>query len=182
MIEKMKPSFISDPPVHGTGRANNVVCVPANAGEAYWVMGTLFTYLVTGAESGGSYFTLIVDVGPEQGPPPHIHHLEDEQFYVLRGELTYQVGGQTFQVSTGDFIHIPRGTVHSFKNGPKASRLLATFAPAGVEGFFSEVGELVEDRSKSPPPVTGETIARFLAAEAGGWKDHHDTLPPPSAK
>ena len=97
--------------------------VPADTGEAYWVMGTLFTYLVTGAESGGSYFTLIVDVGPEAGPPPHIHHLEEEQFYVLAGQLTYSVGHQTIQVNTGDFIHIPRGTVHSFKNGPRPSRL-----------------------------------------------------------
>jgi quercetin dioxygenase-like cupin family protein len=187
MIENMKPSFISDS-LKPTSQAqvaadsNKVMFVSANSGEAYWIMGTLFTYLVTGAESGGSYFTLIVDLGPEQGPPPHIHHLEEEQFYVLDGQLTYSVGDQTFQVKTGDFIHIPRGTVHSFKNGPKPSRLLATFAPAGIEGFFREVGELVDDRSKSPPPVTEAIIGRFLAAEAGNWKDHHDTLPPPSAK
>jgi hypothetical protein len=70
--------------------------------------------------------------------------------------------------------------VHSFKNGPRPSRLLATFAPAGIEGFFREVGERVDDRLKSPPPVTEAVIARFLAAEANGWKDHHDTLPPPA--
>jgi quercetin dioxygenase-like cupin family protein len=187
MIENMKPSFVSDPLKPGTStqgekNANKLMFVPADTGEAYWVMGTLFTYLVTGAESGGSYFTLIVDVGPEAGPPPHIHHLEEEQFYVLEGQLTYSVGDQTFQVNTGDFIHISRGTVHSFRNGPKPARLLATFAPAGIEGFFREVGERVDDRLKSPPPVTEAVIARFFAAEAGGWKDHHDTLPPASEK
>jgi quercetin dioxygenase-like cupin family protein len=186
MIKNMKPSFISDPlrptsQVQGAASSNKVVFVPGQTGEAYWVMGTRFTYLVTGTESGGSYFTLIVDVGPEQGPPPHIHHLEEEQFFVLEGQLTYSVGDQTLQVNTGDFIHIPRGTVHSFKNGTKPSRLLATFAPAGIEGFFREVGELVDDRLKSPPPVTEAIIARFLAAEAGGWREHHNTLPPPSA-
>jgi quercetin dioxygenase-like cupin family protein len=185
MFENRRPSFISvllepDPTAPGEGRTNTVAFVPADAGETYWVMGALFTYLVTGAESGGSYFTLIVDIGPELGPPPHIHHMEDEQFYVLDGQLTYTVGDQTFQVNTGDFIHIPRGTVHSFKNGPKPSRLLATFAPAGIEGFFREVGERVDDRLKSPPPVTEVTIARLLAAEAAGWKGHHDTLPPPT--
>src|SRR5215203_5727108 len=137
MIERMKPSFISDrlaptPTVPAEEYASKPTFVPADTGEAYWVMGTLFTYLVTGAESGGSYFTLIVDVGPEAGPPPHIHHLEDEQFYVLEGQLTYSVGDQTFQVNAGDFIRIPRGTVHSFKNGSKPSRLLATFSPAGI--------------------------------------------------
>ena len=187
MIENRQPSFVSDPlkpmsSVHGEKNANKFMFVPADTGEAYWVMGTLFTFLVTAPESGGSYFTLIVDVGPEAGPPPHIHHLEEEQFYVLEGQLTYSVGEQAFEVNAGDFIHIPRGTVHSFKNGPKPARLLATFAPAGIEGFFREVGERVEDRLKSPAPVTEAVIARFLAAEAAGWKDHHDTLPPPSAK
>ena len=188
MIENKQPSFVSDTPqpvssVHKEKNANTVQFIPADTGEAYWVMGGLFTYLVTGAESGGSYFTLIVDVGPEAGPPPHIHYLEEEQFYVLDGELTYSVGDQTFEVSTGDFIHIPRGTVHSFRNGQKPSRLLATFSPAGIEGFFREVGDLVADgdRLKSPPPVTEAIIARFMAAEAGAWKEHHDTLPPPSA-
>lgn len=183
MIENMKPSFISDvsKPASQAANSNIVKFVPAQTGEAYWIMGTLFTYLVTGAESGGNYFTLIVDLDPQQGPPPHIHHLEDEQFYVLDGELTYSVGDQTILVSAGDFIHIPRGTVHSFKNGSNPARLLATFAPAGIEGFFREVGDRADDRSKNPPPVTEAMIARLLAAETGGWKDHHDTLPPPAA-
>ena len=185
MVANMKPGFVSDTvkPMsspQGGKEANKFVFVPADTGEAYWIMGGLFTYLVTGAESAGSYFTLIVDVGPEAGPPPHIHHLEEEQFYVLEGKLTYSVGDQTFEVNTGDFIHIPRGTVHSFKNGPRPSRLLATFSPAGIEGFFREVGDRADDRLKSPPPVTEAVIARFVAAEAGDWKDHHDTLPPPA--
>lgn len=159
--------------------ANRATHVPAETGEAYWMMGHLFTYLVTGAESGGSYFTVLVNMGPDAGPPPHIHHLEDEQFYVLDGELTFQVGDQTYPLSTGDFIHIPRETVHSFRTGPRPARLLATFSPAGIEGFFREAGERAHDRV-SAPPVTEALIARFMAAEANGWKAHHDTLPPPA--
>jgi len=162
--------------------SNEFVYVPANPGQAYWVMGDMFTYLVTGEESGGRYFTLIASVAPNTGPPPHVHHLEEEQFYVLEGTLSFYVGDQTFQARAGDFLHIPRQTVHWFKNGPAPSKVLATFSPAGIEGFFREVGEPVTDRSASPPPVTEETIARFLAVEAGGWKDHHDTLPPPGTE
>ena len=162
--------------------SNKIVYVPASTGQAYWVMSDLFTYLVTGEESGGSYFTLEVHVSPHHGPPPHIHHREEEQFYVLKGDLTFRIGDQTRQVSAGDFLHIPRETVHSFKNGPAPAKLLATFSPAGIEQFFREVGEPVEDRSAPPPPVTEETIARFMAVEARGWKEHHDTLPPPVTK
>lgn len=156
--------------------SNKFIHLHPNAGEAYWVMGDLFTYLVTGAESGGSYFTLIADVAPYAGPPPHVHHLEEEQFYILDGELNFSVDDQMFQVQAGDFVHIPRELIHSFRNGPEPARLLITFSPAGIEGFFREVGEPVKDRLASPPPVTQETIKRLLAAEAAGWKSHHDTL------
>jgi quercetin dioxygenase-like cupin family protein len=163
--------------MNGGMMSNEFVYIRANTGEAYWVMGDMFTYLVTGAESGGSYFTLIVDVGPHGGPPPHVHHLEEEQFYLLGGELSFSVGDQTFRVQAGDFVHIPRETIHSFKNGPTPARLLVTFSPAGIEGFFREVGEPVRNRLSSPPLVTDEAIARLLAVEAAGWKDHHDILP-----
>jgi quercetin dioxygenase-like cupin family protein len=158
--------------------SNEFIYLPTNTGQAYWVMGDMFTYLVTGEQSGGSYFTLLVDVAPHGGPPPHVHHREEEQFYILYGELTFSVGDQTFQANIGDFIHIPRETVHSFKNGPLSSRILATFSPAGIEGFFREVGKPVKDRLASPPPVTEETMACLAAVEAAGWKDHHDTLTP----
>jgi quercetin dioxygenase-like cupin family protein len=161
----------------GGRMSNEFVYLRENTGETYWVMGDMFTYLVTGAESGGSYFTLVADVAPYGGPPPHVHHREEEQFYVLEGELTFSVGDQTIQVKAGDFVHIPRETVHSFKNGATSARLLATFSPAGIEGFFREVGEPVKNRLASPPPVTEATIGRLLAAESASWKDHHDTLP-----
>jgi quercetin dioxygenase-like cupin family protein len=158
--------------------SNKIIFVPAETGPKYWVMGDLFTFLVTGEDSGGSYFTLKVVVGPGNGPPPHIHHREEEQFYILDGELTFQVGDQTLDVSAGDFIHIPRETVHSFKNGPRPAKSFSTFSPAGIEDFFKEVGDPATDRSAPPPPVTQETITRFAAAESRGWKDHHETLPP----
>jgi len=161
-----------------TALPNQFRFVPNSTGEAYWVMGTLFTFLITGEPSGGSYFTVLVNLPPESGPPPHIHHLEEEQFYILDGELTFRVGDQAVPVRAGDFIHIPRETVHSFQNGPRPSRVLATFSPAGIEGFFREVGELAQT-DRAPAPVTEAAIARFVAAEAAGWKPHHDTLPPP---
>lgn len=156
---------------------NEFLYLPTSTGQAYWVMGDMFTYLVTGEQSGGSYFTLLVDVAPNGGPPSHVHHREEEQFYILYGELTFSVGNQTFQANTGDFVHIPRETIHSFKNGQTPSKLLSTFSPAGIEDFFREVGEPVQSRLASTPRVTEQTIARLFAVESAGWKDHHDTLP-----
>ena len=120
--------------------SNKFVYVPAKTGQAYWVMGDLFTYLVTGEESGGSYFTLEVIVGPGNGPPPHIHHCEEEQFYILEGELTFRVGDQTVQASTGDFVHIPRETVHAFKNGPTACKVTLNNLPCRHRAVLQRSG------------------------------------------
>ena len=161
--------------------SNKMMYVPARTGQAYSVMGDLFTYLVTGAETGGSHFMLEVIVGPGNGPPPHLHHSEEEEFYILEGELTFWIGDQTFRATTGDFIHIPRETPHSFKNGPTPAKMLATFSPTGIEQFFQEVGEPVKDRSVSPP-VTAETIAHFMAVSPMAGKTTMRTLPPPGTQ
>jgi quercetin dioxygenase-like cupin family protein len=156
---------------------NEILFTPVGTGETYWILTSLFTHLVTGEESGGSYFTLEVVVPPGDGPPPHIHHVEEEQFYILEGDVTFYVGDQTFEASVGDFVHIPRDTVHYWTTGSTGAKVLATFSPAGIEGFFRAVGEPVVDPS-APPPLTEARVAKFLAVEANGWKEHHDTLPP----
>jgi quercetin dioxygenase-like cupin family protein len=155
--------------------ANKPVYIPAGHGSAYWVLGDLFTFLVTGDESGGSYFELEIEIAPGSNFAPHIHRLEDEHFYILEGSLTFTVDGRTFQASKGDFVHIPRGLVHGFKNGPAPARALIAFTPAGIEQFFREVGEPVTDRSAAPPPVTEAALANFAAVELR-WKDHVETV------
>lgn len=147
--------------------SNKIVYVPAETGQAYWGPGDMYTFLVTGDESGGSYFTMEALVPPGGGPPPHIHHREEEQFYMLDGEVTLQAGDQTIQASAGDFIHIPRGTVHAFRNeGKRAARMLVTYSPAGIEKLFQRVFEPADDRTAPPPPPTEESFARFKAVES----------------
>ncbi len=98
------------------------------------------TYLITGAETGGAFFMAEVSVVPGGGPPPHVHSREDESFYVQQGKLVVQLGDQTFHLSAGDFIHMPRGVAHSFKNvGEETARLLTVTTPAGLENYFAEV-------------------------------------------
>jgi quercetin dioxygenase-like cupin family protein len=56
---------------------------PSQTGLSYWGPMDAYTFLVTGEESGGAYFAMEAIVPPGGGPPPHIHTLEDETFYVL---------------------------------------------------------------------------------------------------
>jgi quercetin dioxygenase-like cupin family protein len=104
-------------------------------------------------------------IPPGGGPPPHIHHREEECFYLLEGTLDISLGEKKLKATTGDFVHIPRGTVHAFRNaGSTTARMLIFFSPAGMDTSFEEVLEPVQNRSAAIPPVTDALIARMVGA------------------
>ena len=49
---------------------------------------------------------------------PHIHHHHTDAFYVLEGELTFEVGSEpeTVRISAGGFVAVPPGVAHSVRN------------------------------------------------------------------
>jgi hypothetical protein len=86
----------------------------------------------------------------------HTHTREDEAFYVLEGELTFQVGDQTINAPVGTFVFSPRGIQHSFRvTSETNARRLTLITPAGFEEFF-----------KTPPP-SDPTAMRALAERFG---------------
>ena len=141
---------------------------PAGTGPTYRGPGDLYTFLVTGAESGGAFFAMEAYIPPGGGPPPHIHRNEDETFYVLDGTCTIFLDGRPVTAGRGDFVHVPRGTVHNFRNdSDETARMILTFTPAGIEGFFEETLERAHDldpRSQAMEDV--ETVAARYAAAA----------------
>jgi quercetin dioxygenase-like cupin family protein len=147
---------------------SQVKYVPAGSGPTYWGPGDRVTFLVTGAESNGGCFIVEGMAPPGGGPPPHVHHFEDESFYILEGTATFQAGGETIHAGPGDFIHIPRGTVHSLRNdGDVPARALIIISPAGPTGmqkFFEESFTPTTDRAACPPPISPELIERMQAA------------------
>jgi quercetin dioxygenase-like cupin family protein len=139
--------------------------VPADTGVSYWGPGDRYTFLVTGAQSDGAYFIMEAQVPPEGGPPPHIHHREQESFYVLDGVLEIRMGETVVQAATGDFVHIPCGLVHCFRNtGTSTARLLLIFSPGGIERFFEETLEEVRDRNVPQPDNMDAVVARYVEA------------------
>jgi mannose-6-phosphate isomerase-like protein (cupin superfamily) len=79
-------------------------------GEARWWLGvSLATIKATGKETGGHY-TLVEVLEPEgEEAPLHVHHREDEAFWVLEGALTFEVGEETIKASPGSFVLGPQG-------------------------------------------------------------------------
>jgi quercetin dioxygenase-like cupin family protein len=86
-------------------------------------------------------------------PPEHTHPTEDEIFYVLRGELTFLCGGESFDVSEGGFIYLPQGIEHGYTiRSEESVHLIVVTFPAsaasseGWGGFIADIegqGELV---------------------------------------
>lgn len=140
---------------------------PSGTGRAFWGPGDHYTFLVTGAESGGAYFAMEALVPPGGGPPPHIHTREDETFYLLEGNVEFLLGEQTVVAGPGDFVNVPRGTVHRFQNtGTETARIILTFTPAGIEHWFEETLERApnEARTEDVPDNFEEVAARYDAA------------------
>src|ERR1700680_4965156 len=109
-------------------------------GRTIAVVGDVYRFLATGDDTEGKYALWEAIVPPGGGPPPHVHSREEEGFYVLEGEITFQVGDERIVATGGMFVNIPGGTPHSLKNeSDKPVKLLISVAPAGLEKMFFEV-------------------------------------------
>lgn len=103
------------------------------------------TYIVRGEQSNGSLAALEVANPAGEGPPLHVHTREDEVVYVLEGEIRWKLGDQLTLTGPGSLVFIPRGEPHTWQNvGDGNCRMLITFTPAGMEGFFDQLSSLTE--------------------------------------
>lgn len=132
-------------------------------GRAVAVVGDLYRFLAVGEETGGRYAVWEAVVPPGGGPPPHVHSLEEEGFYVLEGEVAFRVGDDRIRAVPGMFAHMPVGTPHSFRNETeRPARMLIWVVPAGLEKMFFEVGQPALADSSSVPPPTHAEIEKLL--------------------
>ncbi len=138
--------------------------IPPGEGESVWIGDReLVTFKERGKDSDGQ-FALVEVVGLlGSGPPPHIHRSVDEVYCLLEGELEVLDGERTFTAKAGAVFHIPKGTLHAWRNATtKPARTLLFIVPAGFEGFFEEAGVAGTDLSSPPPPPKPEDLQRML--------------------
>src|SRR5579872_4957271 len=102
--------------------------------------------IAAGKEDTEGAFTLLdYELAPGFAAlPPHVHHQEDEAAYVLEGRLLVRVGETERLVGPGEFVLLPRGTVHAQRNpGPVPVRFLMLLIPAGFEQYFHDLDLLL---------------------------------------
>ncbi len=133
--------------------------------EAFWFLGTLATLRADGARTGGTLSVMEFTHPAGFATPLHVHHAEDEAFYVLAGTMRGVCGAQPWRATTGSFVWLPRGIPHGYAvEGDEPLRTLAITVPAGFDRFVAEVGEPAQARTV-PPPAEPD-VERLLAVAA----------------
>ena len=123
-----------------TSERGQPLIVGAGEGETFDCLGTLYTLKTSAAQSGGAVGLLEDLVAPGDGPPMHVHHREDEIFFILEGRFQVWCGGRTWTAEPGATVFLPRGVPHTFRNvGDGPGRKLVTVVPGGFEGFLADV-------------------------------------------
>lgn len=108
--------------------------LPEDGGEAIWFLGTLATVKAGRAQSGNALSVVEIELPAGFAPPPHIHHMEDEAFYILGGITRGFCGEEQWEAGPGAFVWLPRGIPHGFTidEGGPARHLVITAPLASI--------------------------------------------------
>lgn len=118
-----------------------------------------YTQKLTGAQSEGRLFQMLVTEPRGAAPPLHVHGDADETFYILDGEVTFVAGEAKIAAAAGDYVFVSKGCPHTFIVRSEQARMLVTFGPAGVEGFFTELGTDAQHPKPAPQAPDPERFA-----------------------
>lgn len=140
------------------------VLVPANSAQDLLILGHLQAHKLDSQQTGGAFSVWIENVPAESsGPPPHVHHYEDEVFYVLDGEVTFVDATGETRAPQGTLFYSPRGNWHSFRNDQKLpARMLLFVTPGGLEEYFQSIDVSSTASITQPLPPDPATIEKAL--------------------
>ena len=136
-------------------------------GNRVRAFGNVIEFMLSGEQTGDSLTVGMASVPVGNGPPPHIHHSEDELFLILEGEYRIYLNGDWTPVGPGTVVYLPRGSVHTFQvTGDKPGRHWTLQTPSGFERYFAQAGEILAAPGKPDlarlAAVTKEYGAEFV--------------------
>ena len=139
----------------------------AGQGESVWSLGGRFTMKADVAVTEERFGLVEALAFQSTEPPLHIHHREDEAWYILDGKMTFYVADEVLEATAGCFAFAPRGIPHSFTVDIEPTRVLVFASPAGFEHFALELGEPAHSDTPPaalavpPPEVLGPVAERY---------------------
>jgi mannose-6-phosphate isomerase-like protein (cupin superfamily) len=157
-----------EPRYHGdTGEASATYRPVASSPEVVYPNGNTVHYLATGEATHGLFGLYRWEFGTQpSGPDPHFHRTLTESFYILTGSVRIYDGTRWIDTAPGDFVHVPEGGIHGFRNesGAPASMLIHFSPGAPREGYFEGLAAFA--RSGRPGP---EEPAEFYRLHDNVW-------------
>jgi len=148
--------------------------VARDDGEARWWGGGLAIIKASAADTGGQGTIVEVTEPPGTEAPLHVHHNEDEAFWVLEGEVKLEIGGTTIEAHAGDYAFGPRHIPHRYTVGDAGCRMLFILTPGGFENLVMATSRPAGERTLPPPSSEEPDIAQMKAlAEAHGGEVLH---------
>lgn len=147
--------------------------------DARWWFGSLAVTKLAATQTDGRISIVEVTEPPGAEAPLHVHTREDETFWVLDGEVTFEVGGTTVHAGPGDVAFGPRDVPHRYEVGAAGCRMLFILTPGGFEGAIREMSTparalTLPPSSEAPPDMSGLEAAiasygcEILAGEGAG--------------
>jgi mannose-6-phosphate isomerase-like protein (cupin superfamily) len=133
-----------------------------------WFIDNLAYVHVPGEATGGAYSLCELRAAAGSMPPLHVHHRDDEAFYVLEGELTLFVGERERALSAGRAAVAPRGTPHTYRIQSAEARLLVVNSPAGFDQFLLAAGDQASGHELPPADRPADPAALGRAAAEYG--------------
>ncbi len=147
--------------------------------RTFHLLGNLITFRAWPKDTGDAFALTEILTAPGAGAPPN-HHVEEESFLVMEGEVEFVIDGEARRCVPGDFVKIPVDKVHAFTNvGAAPSRMVNLTLPGHDHaGFFSTAGEELPAGTTEFPAMTPPDVPRLLAIAAS---NNIHILPPPDA-
>lgn len=148
------------------------LALPSAGGEARWWFDGLAVIKATAADTDGHLTILEITEPPNIQAPLHVHHREDESFWILEGGATFDVGDRTIPAHPGDYVFGPRHIPHRYTTGPEGCRMLFIFTPGGFEEVLRATSRPAQGNGLPPasdaPPTEEEIQQMDAAIRAGG--------------
>jgi quercetin dioxygenase-like cupin family protein len=134
-----------------TSEAAITKAVASDEGEARWWFEALAVIKATAEDTGGRMTIVEMTEPPNAEAPLHVHHREDEAFFILEGSATLYVGEDVIEAGAGDYAMGPKDIPHRYTVGPEGCRMLFICLPGGFENLVREMSVPAESRTLPPP-------------------------------
>lgn len=135
-------------------------------GSAFWFLNNLCIVKATTESTGGAYSMIYQIAPPGHATPYHLHHIEDEAFYVLDGEFTFICGGAKTVLGPGGYMFLPRGIPHGIRvtSAVPATMLILAMPGNGFVGMMQEMAQpAIERVLPAPTQPDIEKLIRLCA-------------------